>query len=497
MQIDSYENWLTATLVKKKTEIELARRDTMRFIHYTKPDFEEGRHHPLLANAVDKLIYGKNIRLIISLPPRHSKSEFFSIRLPLIYLGHHPKREFVLVSHTLNLAEYFSRQVRDIVRDGSLYHRLFPNTILSPDRQRINDWALIAGGGFRALGVGAGLSGRGADLLDLDDIIKEGDEMSPKILDDKFIWYVSAARTRLMPGGNIAIPMTRWSTRDIAGRLQALADAQPQAEQWEVIELPALATSEDDPLGREIGEALWPEWYDEKTLRAIEITSEKYFQALYQQTPLDETGKLFEAKDFKRYEPDVWIQAVWTFDLAISEDNAGDFTAIGRWRYDEETGCLYVQQLERLQKTWPKVKNRIKEIIPAHPNDIFAFPKHLIELATVQDLKHDLPDYTNQIIGVEQKGDKAERAGYHAARSESGRVFVEAGELGDSFIREHDEFPTTHDDWVDMASVAAHHFGLREEIRLIMGQDPDEKRRQELLAREKQWIELKERIGGV
>lgn len=479
------------------TTTELARRSAREFMYYTKHDFEEGRHHRLLADAVDRLIFEDNVRLIISLPPRHTKSEFFSIRLPAMYLGHHRQRDVVICSHTLNLAEGFSRQVRELLRDDVRYHKLFPMTKLSPDRQRVNDWRTTAGGGLKAIGVGGGLTGHGAHLLILDDIVKEGDEESPKTLDDHFSWYISAARTRLMPGGSIVIPMTRWHTRDIVGRLLQVAQLEETADQWQVIELPALATSEEDPLGREIGEALWPERYDEKALRAIEVTSEKYFQALYQQQPLDEGLTTFEDAIWRRFQREDWEEGFWAFDLAISEEDAGDFTTLGRWKYKADSGVLMAQKLERFQKTWPKVKKRIKEIMIDFPKDKFGFPEHLLELATVQDLKHELPEYANQIVGVKQKGDKSERASYHADRAASGRVWIEVGREGDSFIREHAEFPGDFDDWVDMASLAAHHFGLKQELRLILGQDEDERARQELLERESEYAQLRERLGSV
>lgn len=490
---------ILAQMVKRKTTTELARRKMSYFVDYTNQNFEAGRHHELLFAWADDVLYGRRKRVMISLPPRHSKSEIFSVRLAAMFLGLYPEKQIIHVSHSAMLSNKFSREVRAIVRDDWRYKRLFPETLLHPDRQRVDDWKTTLDGGMKSLGVGGGVTGHGGHLLILDDIVKEGDENSPDVLQGHFEWYNSALRTRLMPGGSIIIPMTRWHTRDIVGSLIALAERNPDAEQWEVLELPAIAL-EDDPLGREPGEALWPEWFDKKDLKAIEVMSPRYWNALYQQQPLDELGKLFERHGFNRFTVDVEHDeaGVWTFDLALSKDESADNSCWGRWHYVKELGGLYVQCLARRHEKWPIVKEEIKSLILAYVDDYFAFPKNILELQAVQELKHEMPEHAHRIVEVSMKGAKEERAAVYAARVASGRVFVEEGQAGDDFINEHDMFPGIHDDYVDMSSVAAHYFGLKQEFKIISGYSEDEQEVRRLLKREHEHQErqaIQERLG--
>lgn len=489
---------ILAQMVKSKTTTELARRKMKYFVDYTNPRFEAGRHHQLLFEWADDLLYGRRKRVMISLPPRHSKSEIFSVRLAAMYLGLYPEKQIIHVSHSAMLSNKFSREVRAIVRDDWRYKRLFPETLLHPDRQRVDDWKTTLDGGMKSLGVGGGVTGHGGHLLVLDDIVKEGDENSPDVLQGHFEWYNSALRTRLMPGGSIIIPMTRWHTRDIVGALLTLAAHNPDAEQWDVLELPAIAM-ENDALGRELGEVLWPEWFDKQDLKAIEVMSPRYWNALYQQQPLDELGKLFEGYWFERFMVDDDDKAaVWTFDLALSEKEAADNSCWGRWMYDKDKGNLTVEHLQQRHEKWPVIKRQIKVLIHDFLDDVFVFPKHTFELMAVQELKDELPKDAHRIVAVSMTGDKHERATLLSSRAMSRRVFVEEGLAGDDFINEHDMFPGVHDDYVDMSSVAAHYFGLKQELLIISGYSEDEQETRKLLARERKYLEqaeVRERLG--
>lgn len=497
---------LVAKLVVGKTTTELARRKSQEFMHYTKPDFQQGRHHGFFFDIADDILYGRRKRVMLSVPPRHTKSETFSIRLPAHFLGLYPNRRVIHVSHSARLSNKFSRQVRRLLRDDTNYRRLFPKTMLDPDRQRVDDWQTTDGGGMLSLGVGGGVTGEGGDLIILDDVVKEGDENSPEILRDTFDWYASALRTRLQPGGAIIIPMTRWSTQDIIGMLRALAERDPNAEQWHVIELPAIAL-QNDILGREPGQALWPEWYDVSDLMAIKSLSPRYWEALYQQKPLDEIGKLFERHKFERFilDADDDKAAVWTFDLALGEKESADFSVWGRWMYkqdedEDEYGELYVESIHRNHEKWPVVKRQIILLIQTFEDDVFVFPKHTFELMAVQELKDELPDDAYRILAVSMTGDKHERAALYSSRVASRRAFVEEGKAGDDFINEHDMFPGPNDDFVDMSSVAAHYFGLKQEIKIISGYTEDEQKRRRLLKREQAHLQrraVEERLGDV
>jgi phage terminase large subunit-like protein len=484
---------LAKVLIRDAT-IALARREMREFIEFTYDGWESSRHHDALFELADRLVHGKNQRIMISLPPRHSKSEIFSIRLPAYFLGVHPDRQIIHVSYSSNLSNTFSRQIRQLVRDSASYRTLF-TTRLDQERTRIDDWKTTLGGGFKSTGIGGGLTGHGCDLLIIDDPVKEGDENSPTTLQQHYEWYNSAARTRLLPDANIVIVMTRWHTRDLVGRLRDLAEANESADQWDVVELPALADSDDDPLGRELGEPLWAARFDRDALEAVRVMSDRYWMALYQQKPLDEMGATFERGWFNRFNviPELERQSgAWCFDLALSKDDRGDYSVFGRWIYSD--GVLWVHRIHQLRDNWHSVKERIIDLMNAHPHDKFVFPTNILELAAVQDLKyHKRVNNPRQLVEVSMKGDKDQRARLYSDRAASGRAYVEVGAEGDAFINEHALFPDEHDDFVDMSSVACHYFGLHEEVRVIARGDDEQRAR--LIAREKHWAKVKS-VGG-
>lgn len=452
------QNHYQALIAQRTIKYELARRRLLDFCQLTKPDFITAPHHRLLCEVADRLIAGTLKRVILCIPPRHGKSEIYSIRLPAMYLGLHPEAKLIHISYAAALSNTFSMQVRALVRDDEIYHELFPDVQLDPDRQPLNDWHTTAGGGFKSVGAGGGLSGHGGDGIIIDDIMQEGDENSPTILRQKDEWYTSAARTRLSPQGWIAIINTRWALGDLVGFVLDNAAANPDGDQWEVIVLPALAL-ENDPLGRDVGEALWPERFSVSDLLALKSLSAKYFQSLYQQDPQPEGAKLFFTDWFTRrlYES-ISEPAIWAFDLAIGEDETADFSVFGRWHFDRDLRRLYVSCLHREQQLWTTTKEQIKALMQQYPRDKFVFPKHTYELMAVQELKALGADYANQIEQVSLSGDKRERAATYHDVAANGGAFVEAGAVGDWFIREHDRFPDEHDDCVDMSSVAAHYY---------------------------------------
>lgn len=487
-------------MVDKMTTTELGRRGLLEFIHYTKRDYQAAKHHILLCQLAERLVYGRDQRIIINLPPRHGKSEIFSIRLPAFYLGVHPEKQIIHTSYALSLSNEFSRQVRSLIRDDYRYQRLFPQTKLDPDRQRIDDWKTTKGGGWLGRGVEGGISGHGGDLILGDDLHKEGDERSPDTLRSTAEWYASALRTRLMPGGNIGIIHTRWHTRDMTGSLLAKELENEFADKWEVFTLPALAL-DNDPLGRLPGEPLWAERYDTAALKAIESNSDYYWHALYQQQPLDELGAKFNREDFQRYmHTDSYMPytGAWMFDLALSEKEAADYSAFARTMFDDEGGQLFFSNIHRLHDPFPVVKAKIIELMDAYPEDVFCFPAHMLELLAMQELKAARPQDLHRIKIVEQKGDKHERATVFSDWVKNKRVFVEMGAAGDKFITEHVNFPDEFDDLVDVSSLATHHHGLKNHFQALIGYTKDEQKQRAAIEREQIWREhaaMKRRVG--
>lgn len=444
-------------------DAELARRRMLDFSRYVMPGFIVAPHHALLCGVCDSILQREMGVVIINLPPRHTKSLLFSIHLPAMLLGQNPETQILHASYAASLSNQFSMQVRSLVRDNAAYRALFPHVTLSDERRRLDDWRTDAGGGFRSVGTGAGISGHGADVIILDDCHKEGDELSSSTMENTFNWYVSAVRTRLSPGGVIVIPMTRWHPLDLAGRIIA-----ESGQKVDVITLPALA-GQGDILGRAAGVALWPERYDEDWLNEQRRLSPKYFEALYQQNPQPDEGQLFYEKDFKRLEwtpGDVLEDAFWAIDLAIMEDQAADWTAWARFHYRD--GEFLVTQIHRHQQTWPDTRAQLVDLLREYPDDLFCFPDHVLERMAVQELTR-IEDgrYAAQVVKVRLDKDKRARASVFAERVRAGLVTVETGEAGDRYIQEHVLFPGSHDDLVDVSSVAAYHCGLNSPITVF------------------------------
>jgi hypothetical protein len=193
----------------------------LKFVEAAWPTFIAGRHHAKMAAAFERVAKGELKRLIINMPPRHTKSEFASYLLPAWFLGKFPHKKVIQTSHTAELAVGFGRKVRNLV-DQEIYTQVFPGVGLQADSKAAGRWATTKGGDYFAIGVGGAVTGKGADLLIIDDPHSEQEaalaEINPDIYDKTYEWYTSGPRQRLQPGGSIVIVMTRWSKRDLTGK---------------------------------------------------------------------------------------------------------------------------------------------------------------------------------------------------------------------------------------------------------------------------------------
>lgn len=210
----------------------------MEYIRYIWPGFIEGDHHRIIADALTRVAKGELKRLIVNMPPRHTKSEFASIYFPSWIMGLKPDMKIMQTTHTADLSINFGRKVRNLM-DSDEYAKLFSNVSLASDSKSAGKWQTNKGGEYFAAGVGGAIAGRGADLLIIDDPHSEQDAMSINLLDSCYEWYTSGPRQRLQPNGAIVIVMTRWSTADLTGRLLS-RQVESRSDQWEVIELPAI-----------------------------------------------------------------------------------------------------------------------------------------------------------------------------------------------------------------------------------------------------------------
>ena len=286
-----------------------ARGDFLSFARYAWPEALFGGHHVKMADAFNRIANGTLKRLILNLPPRHTKSEFASYLLPAYIMGNNPKLQVIEATHTAELAVRFGRKVRDLM-DSDRYKELFPGVLLKADSKAAGRWDTNVGGAYYAVGVGGALTGRGAGLLIIDDPHSEQDAMSDLSLDNAWEWYQSGPRTRLQPGGAIVIVMTRWGTKDLTARL-IKAQASHNADKWEVIEFPAILPS---------GKALWPEFWRLEELEAVKASlSLQKWNAMYQQQPTNDEGAILKREWWKvwpKEEPPEVNYIIQSYDTA-------------------------------------------------------------------------------------------------------------------------------------------------------------------------------------
>ncbi len=285
--------------------------------------FQPARHHQLLLKELEAISDGSNDRLMVFMPPGSAKSTYGSMLFPPWYLSQHPDHMVIAASHTHELAARWGRKCRNLVSEFA--HHLGVN--LAEGDSAADRWSLSSGGEYFAAGVGGSVTGRRADLVVIDDPVRSREDADSETIREKTAdWFRSDLLTRLKPGGRIVVIQTRWHEDDLSGRL--LDAMRKGGDQWRVISLPALATV-DDPLGREPGEALWPEWEDADALkrkRAALLPRE--WSALYQQNPVPEDGDYFKAEWIKPYEvaPDLKnMRIIGGSDYAVTADG-GDYT---------------------------------------------------------------------------------------------------------------------------------------------------------------------------
>ena len=253
------------------------------YIRYIWPEFIEGEHHRVFADKLDEIARGDIKRLIINMPPRHTKSEFASVYFPSWMMGLRPNMKIMQTTHTSELSVRFGRKVRNLM-DSEEYKAVFPKVNLSVDSKSAGRWETNRGGEYFAAGVGGAITGRGADLLIIDDPHSEQDALSPSALDAAYEWYTSGPRQRLQPGGSIVIVMTRWSTIDLTAQLLK-RQTEVHADQWQVVELPAIF--------EETGNALWPGYWSLEELESVKASLPvAKWNAQYMQNPTSEEGAI-------------------------------------------------------------------------------------------------------------------------------------------------------------------------------------------------------------
>jgi len=278
-------------LLRKKTfDLKnLARENYLKFVKQVWPEFIEGPHHVQIAKKFQALAEGKIKRLIVNMPPRHTKSEFASYLFPAWMMGRDPKLKIIQTTHTAELSYRFGRKVRNLMEENT-FQDIFDDIKLSQDSKAAGRWETNQGGEYFAAGVGGAITGRGADLLIIDDPHSEQDALSETAMENAYEWYTSGPRQRLQPGGRIVIVMTRWSTKDLTGQLMK-AQSDVKADQWDVIEFPAIMPNE---------KPVWPEYWKLDELESVKASlSVAKWNAQWQQNPTSEEGSIIKREYWK------------------------------------------------------------------------------------------------------------------------------------------------------------------------------------------------------
>ena len=403
------------------------------------PAYRTPPHIRMLAAKLEAVERGDIARLAVFMPPRHCKSNLVSEVFPAWYLGRRPEEQLMFTTYAQDLADGFGRKVRNAVADPR-HTRSFPDSILAEDSQSAKKFNTTKGGVYYAVGAGGPVTGRGADVLIIDDPLKNREEADSKLIRDKlWDWYASTAYTRLMPGGAVVLVQTRWHEDDLAGRMLR------GHEDWEVLNLPAIA-EENDPLHRLPGAALWPEQYNEVALQNIRATiGEREFAALYQQRPAPLEGALFRRQWIGRQRcPRSGFRIAMGVDLALSLKTNADYTAIVVMARDE-FGKLYVLDAVRERADFPTALNLIRMMADKWKPARIAIEQVAYQAVVVQEL---LRSTTLPIKGVTPDKDKLTRAQPIALRYEQG--LVHHHDLPSWFEDELLAFPQAeHDDAVD------------------------------------------------
>jgi len=446
--------------------IKLARTDLACFCAMSYPKFELAPHHRQIVDYLERIERGEIDRLMIFMPPRHGKSLIGSTLFPAWFLGRHPEWSVIASSYGSELATDFGRRVRNLMSDG-LFQSIFSGAKLAGDSTAAHRFSLSKGGNYYAVGAGGPITGRGADLLLIDDPIKNREDANSESYRRQLHeWYESVAYTRLQPEGAIVVISTRWHMDDLAGWLLR----EHPEENWSVLNLPAVA--ETDEGWRREGDALWEKKFPPKRLAQIrEAVGGATWAALYQQRPAAAEGAIFRREWWKTFTPATlparFEQIVVSLDTAFKAGSSNDYS-VGLVLGVGETG-YYVLDVWRDRVEFPALMRQVEMLaLKWKPDRVLIEDK-----ASGQSLIQELQSNSRLAIDpIKVDSDKVTRATAVTPLIEAGRVYLPEGAdwLAD-FLEEVSSFPSApHDDMVDAFSQALNyvresHSGIFEFVR--------------------------------
>ena len=434
--------------------IERCRESYLFFVQQMWPIFISGKHHQIMADAFERVASGDLKRLIINMPPRHTKSEFASFLLPSWFLGKFPEKKIIQTAHTAELAVGFGRKVRNLV-SSEQYSKVF-DMKLSSDSKAAGRWNTDKGGDYFAIGVGGAVTGKGADLLIIDDphSEQEAKQGNPAVFDNVYEWYTSGPRQRLQPGGAIIIVMTRWSKRDLTGQILKASD-KSGVDDWEIIEFPAILPS---------GTPLWPGFWSKAELEALkaELPVSKW-EAQYQQNPTSEEGAIIKRDQWQIWpheDPPQCSYVIQSWDTAFEKTNRSDYSACTTWgvfSHPDKHGNLKQNIIllnafkERME--FPELKKAAFEMWNEWQPDTLIVEKKAAGAPLIYEMRKmgiPLSEYTPG-----KGNDKIARVNSISDLFASGIVWCPEKRWADEVMEEMASFPNgDHDDLVDSSSQA-------------------------------------------
>ena len=441
---------------KQSLSIEQAQGDFMKFVGEMWPGFIHGRHHKVMARKFEEIAEGKIKRLIINMPPRHTKSEFASYLLPAWFLGKYPGKKIIQTSNTAELAVGFGRKVRNLV-SSEQYHKIFPNVNLRSDSKAAGRWATNQNGEYFAIGVGGTVTGKGADLLIIDDPHSEQEAAlasgDPTVFDRVYEWYTSGPRQRLQPGGAIIVVMTRWSKKDLTGRIVQSSIDREGNDEWEIIDFPAIMPS---------GNPLWPQFWSLEELESLrsELPAGKW-NAQYQQSPTSEEGAIIKRDWWQLWDkedPPKCEYIIQSWDTAFTKNERSDYSACTTWGVfymDENEDNAHIIMLDAFKRRmeFPELKKVALDMYKEWEPDAFVVEAKASGAPLIYELR--AMGIPVQEFTPSRGNDKMVRINSISDLFASGKVWAPGTRWADEVIEEMAAFPNSdHDDLVDSTTQA-------------------------------------------
>ena len=429
-----------------------AKDDFLSFVKCVWPEFIEGAHHRHIAKKFNDLANKKINRLIVNMPPRHTKSEFASYLLPSWMVGRNPKLKIIQVTHTGELAIRFGRKAKHLI-DSEEYGKIF-QTRLQEDSQAAGRWETAQGGEYFAAGVGGAITGRGADLLIIDDPHSEQDAMSANAFENCYEWYTSGPRQRLQPGGQIVLVMTRWSKKDLTGILMK-NQKEVKGDQWEVVEFPALM--DHGPV--------WPEYWNAEELEKVKTTLPVgKWNAQWMQSPTSEEGALIKREWWRKWEKDTppdLHYVIQSYDTAFMKKETADYSAITTWGVfypeEEKPANLILLDCVKERYEFPELRRVALDQYKYWKPEMVIIEAKASGLPLTYELRQmDIPVQT---FTPSKGNDKHVRVNTCAPLFESGMIWAPDQKFAEEVIEECAAFPHgDHDDLVDSMTMAVMRF---------------------------------------